>query len=50
MEVRFPTADSYKLFVRDAVGVDDRVFNGFDTRYPLPGRGGPDELCSPFDF
>ena len=36
--------------MRDTTGVDDRVFRGFDTRYPLPGRGSPDELGSPFDF
>ena len=34
----------------DTAGVDKRVFNGFDTRYLLSGRGVPDELCSPFDF
>ena len=40
----------YKLFMRDTTGVDERVFDGLDARYPLSGRGVPDELCSPFDF
>ena len=40
----------YKLFMCDAAGVDDRVFNGFNTRNLFTGRGGPDELCSPFNF
>jgi len=40
----------YKLFMRDTTGVDERVFDGLDTRYPLSGRGVPNELCSPFDF
>ena len=40
----------YKLPMRDPTGVYERVFNGDDTRYPLPSRGVPDELCGPFDF
>lgn len=36
--------------MRDAAGVDDRVCDGLDTRYPLPRRDGPNELGGPFDL
>ena len=49
-EMRAQQESPYKLLMCDTTGVDKRVFNGLDTRYPLSGRGVPDELCSPFDF
>lgn len=48
-EMRTPQIP-YKLFVCDTTGIDKGVLNRLDTRYLLPGRGIPDEFCSPFDL